>query len=90
MSRITVVISQAQGRNPVRRQLEEDIATTLMMEPDVDVSLVPHLYDMGQDHTGMLFLRSVPGPLVVLSWLYERAARWTLVKPAQYNERPRD
>lgn len=77
-SKVTVVISQAQGRNPVRRQLEEDIATALMMEPGVDVSLVPHLYDMPQDHTGMLFLRSVPGNLIVLSWLYERAIRWTL------------
>lgn len=26
----------------------------------------------------MLFLRSVPGNLIVLNWLYERAARWTL------------
>jgi Pyruvate/2-oxoacid:ferredoxin oxidoreductase delta subunit len=77
-TKVTVVISQAQGRNPVKRQLEEDIATALMMEPGVDVSLVPHLYDMPQDHTGMLYLRSVPGNLVVLSWLYERAARWTL------------
>jgi Pyruvate/2-oxoacid:ferredoxin oxidoreductase delta subunit len=78
MSKVTVVISQAQGRNPAKRQLEEDIATALIMEPGVDVSLVPHLYDMSHDHTGMLFLRSVPGPLIVLSWLYERAARWTL------------
>jgi NAD-dependent dihydropyrimidine dehydrogenase PreA subunit len=77
-SKVTVVISQGQGRNPVRRQLEEDIATALIAEPGVDVSLVPHLYDMSQDHTGMLFLRSVPGPLIVLSWLYERAIRWTL------------
>ncbi len=77
-SRVTVVISQAQGRNPVKRQLEEDIATALIAEPGVDVSLVPHLYDMSQDHTGYLFLRSVPGNLIVLSWLYERASRWTL------------
>jgi len=77
-SKVTVVISQGQGRNPVRRQLEEDIATALIAEPGVDVSLVPHLYDMSQDHTGMLFLRSVPGTLIVLSWLYERAIRWTL------------
>ena len=77
-SKITVVISQGQGRNPVRRQLEEDIATILLTEPGVDVSLVPHLYDMSNDHTGMLFLRSVPGNLVVLSWLYDRATRWTL------------
>jgi len=77
-SKITVVISQGQGRNPVRRQLEEDIATILLTEPGVDVSLVPHLYDMSNDHTGMLFLRSVPGNLVVLSWLYDRATRWIL------------
>lgn len=77
-SKVTVVISQAQGRNPIRRQLEEDIATALIAEPGVDISLVPHLYDMAKDHTGMLFLRSVPGNLIVLSWLYERAIRWTL------------
>ncbi|MEZ6057825.1 MAG: ferredoxin family protein [Planctomycetaceae bacterium] len=76
--KITVVISQAQGKNPVKRHLEEELATRLMMEPGVDVSVVPHLYDMTADHTGMLFLRSVRGPLVVLSWLYPRGARWTL------------
>ena len=78
VSKVTVVISQGQGRNPVRRQLEEDIATALLTEPGVDVSLVPHLYDMSHDHTGQIFLRSVPGNLIVLSWLYDRAARWTL------------
>ena len=77
-SKVTVVISQAQGRNPIKRQLEEDIATALIAEPGVDVSLVPHLYDMSQEHSGMLFLRSVPGDLIVLGWLYERAIRWTL------------
>ncbi|MCA9064869.1 MAG: ferredoxin family protein [Planctomycetaceae bacterium] len=76
--KVTVVISQAQGRNPVKRQLEEDIATTLMLNSRVNVSLVPHLYDMSHEHSGMLFLRSVPGPLVVMGWLYERAIRWTL------------
>ncbi|MEX2287513.1 MAG: ferredoxin family protein [Planctomycetaceae bacterium] len=78
--KVTVVISQGQGKNPVQRQLEEEIAAALIMQPDVDVSLVPHLYDMSGDHTGLLFLRSVPGNLVVLSWLYPRAARWTLAR----------
>lgn len=77
-TKLTVVICQAQGRNPVKRQMEEDILTGLIAEPGVDVSLVPHLYDMGQDHTGMLFMKSVPGDLLVLGWLYERATRWTL------------
>ncbi|MCP4782331.1 MAG: ferredoxin family protein [Fuerstiella sp.] len=77
-TKVTVVICQAQGRNPVKRQMEEDILTAFIAEPSVDVSLVPHLYDMPHDHTGTLFLKSVPGNLVVLSWLYERATRWTL------------
>ncbi|MEY2727264.1 MAG: hypothetical protein RLZZ458_3131 [Planctomycetota bacterium] len=75
---LTVVISQAQGRNPSRRQLEEDIAAALLHENGVSVTLVPHLYDMSQNHSGMQFLREVPGDLVVFSWLYERAIRWTL------------
>ena len=39
-SKVTVVISQAQGRNPIRRQLEEDIATALIAESGVDVSKI--------------------------------------------------
>ena len=76
--KLTVVLSQSQGKNPAKRQLEEEIAAALIMQPDVDVSLVPHLYDMPADHTGMLFLRSVPGDLVVMAWLYPRATRWIL------------
>jgi hypothetical protein len=76
--KITVAISQAQGKNPAQRRLEEDLAARLIMEPGIDVSIVPNLYDMQADHTGLLFLRSVTGPLVVLGWLYPRAIRWTL------------
>ncbi len=76
--KITVVISQHQGVNPVKRNLEEDIAAALIMSPDVDLSIVPHVYDMSGDHTGLLFLRRVPGHVVILSWLYPRAARWIL------------
>ena len=77
-SQVTVVICQAQGRHPIRRALEEKIMQALIDEPSVHVTLVPHLYDMNQNHSGMEFLRSVPGTLVVLGWLYERATRWTL------------
>jgi hypothetical protein len=76
--KLTVVISQAQGKNPVKRQLEEELAAKLLMEPGIDVSVVPHAYDMSADHTGMLFLRSVRGHVVILSWLYPRALRWIL------------
>jgi NAD-dependent dihydropyrimidine dehydrogenase PreA subunit len=76
--KVTVVIAQSPGKNPAKRQLEENIAAALLLEPDVDVSLVPHINDLTPDHTGMLFLKSVQGDMVLLSWLYPRAARWIL------------
>jgi NAD-dependent dihydropyrimidine dehydrogenase PreA subunit len=76
--RLTVVLSQAQGKNPAKRALEESIAAALIMEPGLDVSIVPHLYDLDAGHTGRLFLESVTGDMVVLSWLYPRAAYWLL------------
>lgn len=78
MAKLTVVVSQSQGKNPAKRHLEEEIAAALLFDPEVDVSLVPHLYDMHAEHSGLLFLRSISGPLVVLSWLYPRATRWVL------------
>ena len=48
------------------------------MEPGIDVVVIPHLYDLKPDGTGMLALRGIMGNMIVLSWLYDRAARWTL------------
>src|SRR5712692_1224417 len=76
--RLTVVLSQAQGKNPAKRALEESIAAALIMEPGLDVSVVPYLYDLDPQHTGRLFLESVAGDMVVLSWMYPRAAYWLL------------
>jgi len=76
--RLTVVLSQGQGKNPAKRALEESIIAALILEPGLDVSVVPYLYDLGPDHTGRLFLESVKGDMVLLSWLFPRAAFWVL------------
>ncbi|HLN28902.1 MAG TPA: ferredoxin family protein [Gemmataceae bacterium] len=76
--RLNVVLSQAQGRNPAKRALEESLAAALLMEPGLDLSIVPYLYDLDADHTGRLFLESVQGDMVVLGWMYPRAAFWLL------------
>src|SRR5437773_11094867 len=78
MKRIAVVVSQGQSANPAKRQLEEDIVAGLLMEPGIDVVIIPHLYDLKPDGTGLLALQGIKGNMIVLSWLYERAARWTL------------
>ncbi len=77
-SHLNVVLSQAQGKHPVKRALEESILTALLMESGLDVSVIPYLYDLHPDHSGRLFLESVQGDMVVLSWLYPRAAFWLL------------
>src|SRR5438309_108857 len=76
--RLTVVLSQAQGKNPAKRALEEALAAALIMEPGLDVSVIPYLYDLDAEHTGRLFLESVQGDMVVLGWMYPRAAFWLL------------
>jgi Pyruvate/2-oxoacid:ferredoxin oxidoreductase delta subunit len=76
--RLTVVLSQAQGKNPVKRALEESLVAALILESGLDVSVVPYLYDLDAEHTGRLFLEAVQGDMVVLSWLFPRAAFWLL------------
>lgn len=76
--KLTVIISQQQGKHPAKRQLEEELAMTLMMDSEVEVSIIPHLYDLTQDHSGTLFLKSLRGDVIVLGWLYPRAMHWVL------------
>jgi NAD-dependent dihydropyrimidine dehydrogenase PreA subunit len=77
-SRLTVVLSQAPGKHPAKRSLEESIAAALILEPGLDVSIVPNLYDLGPDHTGRMYLQGVAGDLAVLTWHFPRAAYWLL------------
>src|SRR5260221_12951469 len=77
-TRLTVVLSQSNSKHPARRSLEESLAAALIMEPGLDVSIIPHLYDLDPQHTGRLFLEQVTGDMLVLSWLFPRAAFWLL------------
>jgi NAD-dependent dihydropyrimidine dehydrogenase PreA subunit len=77
-TRLTVVLSQAPGKHPAKRSLEENIAAALIMEPGLDVSIVPNLYDLGPEHTGRMYLEGVAGDLCVLTWHFPRAAFWLL------------
>ena len=76
--RTSVVISQSQSSSPAKRQLEEEIVSALLFEPGIDVTIVPHLYDLKAGDTGLLALTSVSGNMVVCSWLFERATHWVL------------
>ncbi len=76
--RLTVVVSQSRSQNPKKRAVEERIVAELLGERGIDVTVVPNLYDLKADGTGMLCLSGISGDLVVCSWLFPRAARWIL------------
>lgn len=76
--RVTVVISQGQSANPAKRGLEEALVAELLGVPGVEVTVVPHLYDLKPDGSGMLCLQGISGDIIVLSWLFPRAAHWIL------------
>jgi len=76
--KFTVILSQSRGDDPKRRRLEEDLIARLAERPGLAVTVVPHLYDLAPDGPGVNFLRSVPGDMIVLGWLYPRAAYWIL------------
>lgn len=76
--RITVVVSQAQSQNPKKRAVEEAIVGELLGARGIDVAVVPHLYDIKADSPALLGLSTAAGDLVICSWLYPRAAFWTL------------
>ncbi len=76
--RITVVVSQGQSQHPAKRGLEEQIAQRLSGRRELDVLVVPNLYDLRPDGQTMTTLREISGDLIVLAWLYPRASRWIL------------
>ncbi len=76
--RITVVISQSQSKNPAKSDLEEGVVAALLGSPGIDLGIVPNLYDLAPDSTGMLNLSGIEGDMVVCAWLFPRAAHWTL------------
>jgi NAD-dependent dihydropyrimidine dehydrogenase PreA subunit len=77
-NRITVVLSQTRSKNPGKRRLEEDIATALLLEPGIEFAVTPNVYDLSPGDTGLRYLSSVKGHLILLSWQYPRAAHWLL------------
>ena len=79
MSRIvTVVLCESRGEDPKRLALQQELAAGLADRANVELKILPHLYDLAPEGAGMEFLRGVPGDLIVAVSLYPRAARWLL------------
>ncbi len=73
--RISVVLSQFHQSNPANRALEEDLVVELLLEHNVEVTLVPHLASLQPGDTGSLCLEGIKGEMIMLSWLDSVEAR---------------
>ena len=77
-TRTTIIISEGCDTDSTRPAFVRDLVAALSRRPDVQVVIVPHLYDLDVDGPGMRRLRCVPGDMIVLARLYPRAAYWIL------------
>ena len=74
----TVVISRGQSRNPQKRGLEQGIADEIGKLEGINVLTIPHLYDLPKTSDSYQKLSQIEGDLIVVSWIYSRAAHWIL------------
>lgn len=77
-SGLLVVVSQGQSRSPEKRSLEDSIATIAASLPNTTSLIVPHLYDLASESQSVKKMREWTGPIVILSWLFDRAGFWVL------------
>ena len=75
---LTVVVSRGQSRNPQKRKLEQAIADASANIDGVEVLVIPHLYDLPKSSESFAKLKAITGDIVLVSWIYARAAHWVL------------
>lgn len=74
----TLVLSKGQSRNPAKRALEQAIAEAGGAMPELEVLVIPHLYDLPKDGESIQRLREIEGDIILASWIFPRAAHWVL------------
>jgi Pyruvate/2-oxoacid:ferredoxin oxidoreductase delta subunit len=86
---LTVILSRGQSRAPEKRALESAILEALNHFADIRTVSIPHLYDLPAKGETIEKLREVHGDVVLLSWVFPRAARWVMDRngiSGQYGE----
>jgi len=76
--RISVILFKDRAARGDRARLEQQLIAALTGRPEVELYVIPHLYDLAADGPGTGRLRSIADDLIVLAWLYPRAAFWVL------------
>lgn len=76
--KVPVILCTDRTRRADRRRLERGLIEQLSQRSDVELRVLPHVYDLPPDGPGMARLQSISGDMVVLAWLYPRATFWVL------------
>ncbi len=61
-----------------KRELEQAVAEAAKQIEGVNVLMIPHLYDLPKGSESYKRLLEVESNLIVVSWIYSRAAHWVL------------
>ncbi len=77
-SSLTVIVSAGQSRNPEKRDLEQAVVDGASSLSGVKVLRIPHLYDLAKDGETYQTLRKIEGDIVLMTWMYTRAAHWIM------------
>ena len=75
---IAVIISRDRHPGPQHQEMEKQLVAALAGRPEMAVTVIPHLYDLKPDGPAIEMLRSIPGDMIVLGWIYPRATHWVL------------
>lgn len=75
---ISVILSEPRPADTERQQFVAALTDALTSQKYVDLTVVPHLYDLEPSGPTMEFLRGIRNPMIVICWLHPRAAFWTL------------
>jgi len=75
---IAVILSKNRLSGSQEQLLESRIALGLADRPEIQLIVIPHLYDLAPDGPAIRRLRAVADDMIVLSWLYPRASFWML------------
>ncbi|MEL0094339.1 MAG: ferredoxin family protein [Planctomycetaceae bacterium] len=78
MPKLPVIISKGQSRNPEKRGLEQALAAQLAEHDQLDVVVMPHIYDLTPQSEGYQVLSQIEGDFVMISWLYSRSCHWIM------------
>jgi NAD-dependent dihydropyrimidine dehydrogenase PreA subunit len=75
---LPIILCEDRLPHSAANQLHQALLTTLAAWPAVHVKVLPHLYDLAPEGPGVAYLRALAGDMLILGWLYPRAAYWIL------------